>query len=266
MIRSFADNPPGAGPSCSLLWRCRAGLAVAALIALCSGSAAVAQQLQAAASPVAPVTDVKDYSEAERLLLMSPQFGRVKPPSTLGYRFRRSGSLEEGFEDRVSIRLQPGRGGACCRAKGEFLSGARKVSLPEIDQAEGNPVTLFFLEHDIREMKQRTKGSVTYFRKRIRMALYQGARVSDLNVTYRGRTVPAREIRLEPYLDDPNRARFERFAGKQYSFVLSDQVPGTVVAIRTLVPGEAGGAHPALIEEELLLDGVQLSTTATARR
>ena len=262
MTRLQVDFIQGAGP---IRFGPRGvGLAVAALIALGVGSAAVAQ---AVASPFMPepAAEVKDFSPAEKLLLMSPQFGRVKPPSTLGYRFRKTGSLEEGFEDRVSIALQRAQGGACCKAQGQFLSGARKVSLPEIDQVEGNPVTLYFLEHDIRDMKQRTKGSVTYFRKRIRMALYQGAELSDVNVTYRGRTLPAREIRLQPYRDDPNRARFERFVGKQYSFVLSDEVPGAVVAIRTRVPGEAGAAAP-LIEEELLLDGAQVAATATAWR
>ena len=174
MTRLQVDFIQGAGP---IRFGPRGvGLAVAALIALGVGSAAVAQ---AVASPFMPepAAEVKDFSPAEKLLLMSPQFGRVKPPSTLGYRFRKTGSLEEGFEDRVSIALQRAQGGACCKAQGQFLSGARKVGLPEIDQVEGNPVTLYFLEHDIRDMKQRTKGSVTYFRKRIRMAIYQCTKV-----------------------------------------------------------------------------------------
>lgn len=229
------------------------------------------------ATPGAPgsgpeAAEVKDFSAAERLLLMTPQFGLVKPPATLTYRFRRSGTLDEAFEDSVRVSLQrvvtgsgKGAAAACCKASGEFLTGKRRLELPEIDQAEGNPVTLYFLEHDIRDMKARTQGSVTYFRKRIRMALYQGAQIRDLTVNYRGRTVAAREIRLEPYRDDPNRARFERFVGKQYVFVLSDQVPGAVVSIRSRVPGEAGAAP--LIEEELWLDGAgPASAVATASR
>lgn len=216
--------------------------------------------------------EVKDFSPAERLLLMSPQLGLVKPPATLNYHFRRSGTLDEAFEDSVRVSLQrvgtasgKGAAAACCKASGEFLTGKRRLELPEIDQAEGNPVTLYFLEHDIRDMKARTKGSVTYFRKRIRMALYQGAQIRDVTVNYRGKALPAREIRLEPYRDDPNRAKFERFIGKQYVFVLCDQVPGVVVSIRSRVPGEAGGAP--LIEEELWLDGaVAAPAVATASR
>lgn len=235
------------------------------LVGLCAvlGLAAPAwSQVTPPAGPAA--TEVKDFSAAERLLLMSPQFGLVKPPATLTYRFRRSGTLDEAFEDRVSISLQRPVGGACCKASGEFLTGKRRLPLPEIDQVEGNPVTLYFLEHDIRDMKARTQGAVTYFRKRIRMALYQGAQVREVTVTYRGRTLPAREIRLEPYQDDPNRAKFERFVGKEYVFVLSDEVPGAVVSIRTRVPGDAAGAP--LIEEELWIDGAMPPRPTLASR
>jgi hypothetical protein len=245
----------------------RRALRLASLCALLGLAAPAWSQATPPAGPEA--AEVKDFSPAERLLLMSPQLGLVKPPATLNYRFRRSGTLDEAFEDSVRVSLQrvgagAGAGVVCCKASAEFLSGKRRLALPEIDQAEGNPVTLYFLEHDIREMKARTQGSVTYFRKRIRMALYQGAQIRDVTVSYRGKTLPAREIRLEPYRDDPNRAKFERFTGKQYVFVLSDQVPGAVVSIRSRVPGEAGAAP--LIEEELWLDGAAPSAVATALR
>jgi len=248
------------------------------LTGLCAALGLAAPAVAQPSSPTVPATEdaakdgAKDFSPAERLLLMSPQLGLVKPPATLNYRFRRSGTLDEAFEDSVRIGLQrvggsgsgTGPAAACCKASGEFLTGKRRLELPEMDQVEGNPVTLYFLEHDIRDMKARTQGSVTYFRKRIRLALYQGAQVRDVTVSYRGKTLPGREIRLEPYRDDPNRARFERFIGKQYVFVLSDQVPGAVVSIRSRVPGEAGGAP--LIEEELWLDGAAPNPVATALR
>lgn len=242
-----------------LRWRPQTWARVIALVMLGSGSMVCAFAADAAAGPMgglpAASAPVQDFSAAERLLLMSPQFQQIRPPTALSYRFRRSGSLEQGFDDRVTIRLRRDGEGACCQAGGDFLSGARRLDLPEIGHAQGNPVTLYFLEHDIREMKRLTQGSTYYFRKRIRMALYEAATVREASVRYRGRQVPAREIRIQPYRDDPNRARFERFVGKEYVFVLSDAVPGAVVSIRSRVPAEAGGA--ALIEEELLVDGAE---------
>jgi hypothetical protein len=194
-----------------------------------------------------------DFSAAERLLLMGDQLKQVQPPTTLRYHFQHSGTLETPFEDQVSIQLTRQADGQCCAATGEFLTGERRVTLPEVENALANPVTLYFLEHDIREMQRLTKGKANYFRKRIRMALYQGAQVRDVGFSYRSQTLAGQEIEIQPYLDDPNRGRFEQLARKRYVFLLSDAVPGSVVSIRTSASAE--GRTSPLIEETLWLDG-----------
>ena len=200
--------------------------------------------------------DVKDFSPAERALFMSDQLTKLHPPLTLHYRFRKSGSLESGFTDTASITLRAQANGGCCDAAGEFLSGERRVTLPPVEHASSNPVTLYFLERDVREMQRLTKGQSTYFRKRIRMAVYQGATLRDVTVAYLGKTVAGREITISPYLDDPNRPRFDKLANKQYVFTMSDAVPGGVYAIRTLISDASKGAEaPPLLAEELLIDG-----------
>lgn len=199
----------------------------------------------------------KNFSAAERALFMTDQFAKLRPPLTLRYRFQRSGSLEPGFDDKVSIALKAQHGsGRCCDASGEFLSGERKVELPPVEGASGNPVTLFFLERDVREMERLTKGKSAYFRKRIRMAIFQGAQQRGVTLNYRGKTVAGQEFTITPYVDDPNRPRFEQLANKRYVFTLSDAVPGGVYAIRALVVDAAKGADaPPLLAEELLIDG-----------
>lgn len=207
-----------------------------------------------AASLATPALAAEDFSPAERALFMNNHLAGTKPPTTLRYSFSKSGSMEEGFEDKVAVKLKAARGGKCCVAEAEFLSGPRRLSLPEVDQAQGNPVVLYFLERDIREMNRLTKGQQNYFRKRIRMAVYQGAQLQEVNVSYRGKDVPAREIRIAPYADDPLRARFEKLANKTYVFTLSDAVPGGLYAIRTRIAGETADAAP-LITEEMVVEG-----------
>lgn len=207
-----------------------------------------------------PARAADDYSPAERALFMTNHLAGTRPPATLRYSFSKAGSMEEGFEDKVSVKLKSAKGGSCCVAAAEFLSGARRLSLPEIDQAQGNPAVLYFLERDIREMNRLTKGQQNYFRKRIRMAVYQGAQIDLVTVGYRGKPVSAREIRIAPYVDDPLRVRFEKLAGKTYVFTLSDAVPGGLYAIRTRIAGETAEAAP-LIVEEMVVDGA----TALAR-
>ena len=197
-----------------------------------------------------------DFSPAERLLFLTPQLQGLQPPTLLRYTFSRTGSLDEAFVDSVTVALSAKADGSCCDAKGVFLSGAHKLQLPDVPAAEGNPVILYFLEHEVREMKRLTGGSENHFRKRLRMAIFQGAEVRDVTLRYRGRAVKGQEIAFSPYLDDPNRPKYEKFARKTYRFQLSAAVPGGVHGIRTQVPGEGPIAKPLLVEE-LLIDGAQ---------
>ena len=211
----------------------RLAAAVAALSALLAASAWAASEI----------------SPAEQALFVTKHFTKLRPPTTLSYRFVKAGSLEAGFDDTVAIDLKAQADGACCTVAAEFLSGPRRLALPQIEAAQGNPAILYFLERDIREMERHTKGKSNYFRKRIRMAVADTATITDLSVPYRGAQVKAKQITIAPYLDDPLRARFEQLAGKRYVFTLSDAVPGGVLSIRTQVDGATPGAPPLLTEE-----------------
>ncbi|WP_119154347.1 hypothetical protein [Caldimonas tepidiphila] len=202
--------------------------------------------------PAQAAESSSELSAAEQIVFNGPHLQNVRPPQSLHYRFQKSGPLEPGFEDEVQLALRPGPKGGCCSASGRFLSGERQLSLPEIEDARSNPVILYFLEHDVREMQRRTKGQSSYFRKRIRLAMVERASVADTVVRWGGAELPAREVSLTPYADDPLRARFERFAGKEYRFVLAPGVPGGVYQIRTRVPG-ARPADPPALEETMTL-------------
>lgn len=206
------------------------------------------------------------YSPAERALFMTDHLGSARAPTTLRYTYRKSGSLEESFEDKVTVTLKAQPQGQCCTATTEFLGATRRVRLPEIESARGNPVILHFLEHDVREMQRLTKGPPSYFRKRIRMAVFQAAKVTDTEVPYGGATVAAQQVLIAPYADDPLRARYEKVADKQYSFVLSAEVPGGVYAIRTRIDGESPGGRPLLVDEMTLDDALSATRGTSGAR
>lgn len=204
---------------------------------------------------VLPAAAAENYSSAEQALFLNDHLAGLKPPLTLRYGYRKSGTLEPGFDDRVSVALARQADGGCCAASAQFLQGTRRLSLPDIEAAKGNPVILYFLERDVREMSRLTKGQAAYFRKRIRMAAYQGATLEDTTVVHDGKNVPAQRVRLTPYADDPLRGRFEKLAGKQYLFTLSRAVPGGVASILARVDGAE--AQTPLLAEALWLEGTQ---------
>lgn len=201
-----------------------------------------------------------DFSAAEQALFLDNHLGKLKPPLTLHYRYRKTGTLEDSFDDKVDVVLKARDDGSCCAASAQFLTGARAMRQPEVSGAEGNPAVLYFLERDIHEMERLTKGKANYFRKRIRMAVYQGATIRTVTLPYRGRPVEVQEISIAPYLDDPNRSRYEDLANKQYVFLLSKAVPGRLYGMRSRIDGKSADALP-LIAEEMLIDGAETSTS-----
>jgi hypothetical protein len=209
-----------------------------------------------AALPVAAsAAAAEDFSPAEKALFVTPMLKGLPLPSTLSYRYRREAAGDDGFDEPVVLSLRRGAHGVDVDT--QFLAGPRHLVLPTVQGATGNPVVLYFLEREVREMNRSTHGQSSYFRKRIRMAVYGGADLHDTTVTYGGRRLPARQILLQPYQDDPLRKRFAAQADKRFVFTLSDAVPGGVVALRSQIDGADG---KPVVREELLLDGAALAS------
>lgn len=186
-------------------------------------------------------------SRAETLLFESDHLAGVAPPAVLVYRFDKVSNVEPGFSDTVRLDLAGSKGKVSATL--HFLTGKNRHELPALDEAHGNPVLLGFLERDIAEMKRLTGGSTAYFRKRIRMALAQEARVTPQSVTYQGRALAAHAVHIQPYLDDPLHARFEPYVNKTYTFIISERVPGGVYQLRSALANRGRSAPGAVVAE-----------------
>lgn len=184
--------------------------------------------------------DSSTFSEAERLLFTEDHFKSLTSAARLDYEYRKRGSLEGEFTDRVRVEVSAKKPAGKHDVRVDFLTGGRRLELPEVSDAEGNPLILYFLEREVREMTRLTGGSSNYYRKRIRIAFAESAQVKPVALTVAGKQVQAREIHIAPYRDDPARARYEKFAEKTFVLALSDQVPGAIVELRSelLQPNE----------------------------
>ncbi|MDE3012122.1 MAG: hypothetical protein KGI67_14655 [Pseudomonadota bacterium] len=198
------------------------------------------------------------YSIAERHLFMDDHLRALPGRATvLSYHFVKAGSFETPFDDRVIEEIgAPDAAADNGRpVKVEFLSGSHKMDLPPIEGAKGNPVIMGFLEHDVREMSRITGGGGSqgaYYKKRLRMAMVATNESHKVAVKWNGKEVAAEEFTLDPYKDDPARSRYARFANKLYSFVLSDQVPGGVYSLKSVMR-DGGASGKVMIEESLTL-------------
>jgi hypothetical protein len=190
-------------------------------------------------------------SKAETLLFMTPHLRDLLPPSRLHYAFRKSGTLEQGFSDTVDIDVI-GEPDGSKKGVAHFFSGKRQINYPEVEHAEGNPVLLWYLEREIREMSRLTGGKANHFRQRIRAALADSARIADVDIRVNGQTMRAQQITISPYDSDPNRDRFQRLATKRYEFTICDAIPGLVYQMRGVVPAASGSAKDEAVIDETL--------------
>lgn len=194
------------------------------------------------------------FSDAEILLFETNHLEKITKPAKLHYIFIKSGTLEQNFQDNVEISINKVMPNGGKNVTTEFLSGSNKVNFPPIEEATSNPVLLYFLERDIREMQRLTGGKPPYFRKRIRLALADHAEVRPVKIVYDGKEVNGKEIKITPYVNDDLKERFGRHVGKYYLFTLSDKIPGEVYQVRSVDPNsqsdKSGKGFP-LIEETL---------------
>ena len=210
----------------------------AVVMACCAGIVqAQAPAPEAAAASSAP-------SEAERLVFLHEHLGTSRQPRVLRYAYVAEAAGKPQLTDRAVLTLAKDAAGQCCQVHGDYLSGAMTVNLPDIPDARANPVLLYFLEGEVRLLQRTTAGQAAHFRRRIRQALADTATVSDTTVQWGGRSLPAKTVRVAPFLDDPYRGRFEEQAATEYSFVLADAVPGGVYAASATVPSRDSGAGP----------------------
>ena len=197
------------------------------------------------------------FSEAENLLWEQDHLHNINRPVRLYYAFNRSGSFEDGFDDSVYLDVIKINKDGTKNATLDFFTGARKqtVNSDNVTNIKGNPVFGVFMQGDVYEMNRLTEGHWRYFQKRIKIALREGSKVDDVEFDFNGKHCKGKKIVFMPYVHDPHRADFEKFANKRYEFIMSDDVPGMLYQIKTVVPdgnGDDNQKQP-LIEEILTL-------------
>jgi hypothetical protein len=205
------------------------------------------------AAMLAGPAHAQEISAAEKILFQDDHFKKVAKPQSLRYRYLRQDQGKTGFSDQVVVNVGARANDGSAPVSVQFLTGERQLALPEISGAHGNPAVLGFLERDIGEMKRLTGGSTNYFRKRIRLALAEAASVEPVSVSYGGRRLQGSRIAIQPYLDDPMQEKMRKYVGKRYVFIVSDDIPGAVYQLASVVPGEQKSGA-ALIEETMTLE------------
>lgn len=186
-------------------------------------------------------------SPAQILLFETPHLQAIDHPAFLDYGFHRDGP--DAFEDQVTERIDEIHPDGTKHVSVNFLSGDRHQFFPAVDNFHGNPLLMFFLEHDVQQMKAQFGLPAAYFRNRVRAAFIDRAPVEDVSITIDGKAVPARRITMRPFADDAHLANLPAVRNKTYIFVLADAIPGMLLDLRVDMPADPSANAPAISEE-----------------
>ena len=210
--------------------------------------------------PIAVDPDTYEFADAEVKLWLDNHLRNIDSPGRLYYDFVKRGSYEEGFSDSVYLDIIKINEDGSKDADLEFFTAERQQT-PRRDNLvgiTGNPVLVVYMQGDVYEMNRLTNGSWRYFQKRIKSAFAEGAKIEAVTFEYDGAQVTGEKISIAPYLKDPRRKQFAQFAPKVYEFILSEQVPGKLYRIKTVIPDSSPDREP-LIEEILTLQSAEFT-------
>lgn len=234
----------------------RRHVALAALLAL-GQVGGVLPALAAQDEPVAAGEEAEvTFSEAERVLWMTDQLAKIDSRVVLRYEFSKGGVYEAGFDDTVDLRILEARDDGMKHAAVTFFTGERNQFVPENESTNVNPVLGLYLQGDVYEMDRLTDGHWRYFHRRLKFGFADVARVEPVTFEFDGRAYEGKRVTMQPFLDDPKRAEMGVFAFKGYSIIVSDELPGYLYEIQTLVPPEQEGGE-VLMHERLRLVSIK---------
>jgi hypothetical protein len=198
---------------------------------------------------VAGAARAQDYSAAQTALFDTPHLENVAEPTTLRYAYSHGGSFDAAFRDRVDVIVTEVDADGRKNVSFDYLSDKHRQEFPAVEGFRGNPLIMIFLQYDVDRMGERTGGSSHYFRNRIRESFFERATTEATTIEFGGRQIAATLVKVQPFLQDPNRVRFEAYAEKSYEFLLAPEVPGGIYRLRTVTPGASAGQP---LEENIL--------------
>lgn len=192
------------------------------------------------------------FSKANQLLFMTAHFDNVKADQQLVYDLTEAIPDQSKVQDTVTLAITVKDNHKTIDTT--YLTGERNRWVPSVTDVPGNPVIMLFLQSDVNELAQLNGGQWRHYQKYIKLALEDKAETKPIKFTFRNQEYEGTEIRIQPYLDDPERSRYSHpeYANATYDFVLSDQVPGNVYKLAVYVPA-ANDPKQGMDSRELVL-------------
>ena len=211
--------------------------------------------------------DEYEFSNAENKLWMDKHLLNIEQPARLHYEFEKTGSYEEGFIDDVYLDIVKVNEDGTRDAVLDFFSGEQKqmIAPSNVEKITGNPVIGIYLQGDVYEMSRLTEGGWKYFHRQIKLAMADSNTSEQVVVELDGKQYDSEKIVLYPYENIKKKSRLKEFSDKSYEFIISDEIPGKLYQIKTVI-NDAENPDVPLVEEVLTLKSVEFAAKVVAKK
>jgi hypothetical protein len=208
-----------------------------------------------------------EFSNAENKLWLDKHLLNIEQPVRLHYEFEKTGSYEEGFVDDVYLDIVEINEDGTRNANLQFFTEEKtqKVSPSNVQKITGNPVIGIYLQGDVYEMGRLTDGGWKYFHRQIKLAIADNNESEPVTIKVAGKEYQGEKITIYPFEKINKKDRLKEFSDKRYEFILSDEIPGKLYQIWTMIDDPANPSVP-LLEEKLTLTNVEFSSEVVAKK
>ena len=211
--------------------------------------------------------DEYEFSNAENKLWMDKHLLNIEQPARLHYEFEKTGSYEDGFTDDVYLTIVEINEDGTRNTVLDFFSGEQKqkIAPSNVEKITGNPVIGIFLQGDVYEMSRLTEGGWKYFHRLIKLAIADSNSSEPVTVELDGKQYESEKIVLLPYDNIDKKSRLKEFSNKRYEFIISDEIPGKLYQIKTVI-NDAENPDAPLMVEVLTLKSVEFAAKVVAKK
>jgi len=208
---------------------------------------------------VTTVSAEPGFSEMNNTLFDKAHLKNIEQPGTLVYQYSKESFVEDSREDSIKVVVSNIRNTGRRDLDFEFFTNEFNRPYMAMENQRGNGVFVLYLEFDVHEMNRLTGGEWRYFQRKLRWSFAEGADKKEVDIDYNGKTVKGIQYMVQPYVNDPKNSRYKLYANKYYIFTLSEDIPGEIYKVRTIVPdGETWKeGDPVLVDESITFVGFE---------
>jgi hypothetical protein len=189
------------------------------------------------------------------LLFDTPQWTGTEGPTSLSYRYLRKSSDAEAFgpsfEDRIQLKVEPGDQPQARTVSVQMFSGERHLAAGPFENVTFNPALVLFLENHVQQLSRSLHANPRYLKNAIRKAWREKASVTEADIEIDGKRFAGTRISVQPFIDDPNKARTNGLDALTLTVNISQSVPGRIASI--VVEARRPDGTPVL-DESLVYD------------